>query len=96
MLEGAPAEQAAEPGAQFDPRHPFASGWGWWYFQGPRIFSDHIAWSADFLPAGTYVLQYTLTALQPGEYRVLPASVRQVYFPDIQGSSAGTIFTITP
>lgn len=95
-LEGTPEEPAGTPAAQFDPRHPFAAGWGWWYFQGPRIFSDHIAWSADFLPAGTYVLQYTLTALQPGEYRVLPASVRQVYFPDIQGSSAGTIFTIIP
>jgi uncharacterized protein YfaS (alpha-2-macroglobulin family) len=94
--EEAPVEQGTEPAAQFDPRHPFAAGWGWWYFQRPHIFDDHIAWSADFLPAGTYVLQYTLTALQPGVYRVLPASARQVYFPEIQGSSAGTIFTIAP
>ena len=88
--------QEMQPEALFNPRDPFAAGWGWWYFQGPRIFDDHIAWSADFLSAGTYVLQYTLTALQPGEYRVLPASARQVYFPEIQGSSAGAVFTITP
>ena len=39
-------------------------------------------------------LEYVFTALQPGEYRVLPASARQMYFPEVQGSSAGMIFTI--
>ena len=94
--EGEFQEQVAEPEALFDPQVPFSEGWGWWYFQRPQIFDDHIAWSADFLPAGTYVLKYTLTALQAGEYRVLPARARQLYFPDVQGSSAGMIFTITP
>jgi len=89
-------EVAAAPGPSFDPENPFAEGWGWWLFHNPQIFDDHIAWSADHLPAGTYVLKYVLTALQPGEYRVLPARAREFYFPDVQGNSAGAVFTVTP
>jgi uncharacterized protein YfaS (alpha-2-macroglobulin family) len=69
---------------------------GWWYFQGPRIYDDHVAWAADFLPAGTYELTYTLVLLQPGEYRVVPARAWEFYFPDVQGNSAGAVFEITP
>ncbi|HEX9029207.1 MAG TPA: alpha-2-macroglobulin family protein, partial [Anaerolineales bacterium] len=88
---GAPA---AEP--QYDPRHPFDQGWGWWYFHEPQIHADRIAWEADTLPAGTYQLTYTLVILQPGQYRVRPAGARQLYFPDVQGSSAGALFEIKP
>jgi uncharacterized protein YfaS (alpha-2-macroglobulin family) len=80
----------------FDPERPFEKGWGWWYFNTAEIYDDHITWSADHLPAGTYELTYTLVTLQPGEYRVLPAHAWQFYFPEVQGNSAGDIFTITP
>jgi len=80
--------------AEYDPRHPFASGWGWWYFHPARIYDDHIAWAADFLPAGTYELTYTLVLVQPGSYQTLPARAWQFYFPDVQGSSAGSVFEI--
>lgn len=80
----------------YEAEYPFAEGWGWWLFNAPQIFDDHITWTADFLPAGTYTLQYALNALQPGEYRVLPAQARLFYFAEVQGSSAGMTFTITP
>lgn len=80
----------------YDPADPFAEGWGWWYFNAPQIFDERIAWAADFLPAGTYELTYTLVALQPGEYRVLPASAWQFYFPEVQGNSAGAVFEVLP
>jgi uncharacterized protein YfaS (alpha-2-macroglobulin family) len=96
LLEGYPLEPAAQPEPTFAAQDPFAEGWGWWYFHQPQIYDDHIAWSADYLPAGTYVLAYVFTTLQPGEYRVLPARARQLYFPEVQGNSAGMIFTITP
>jgi uncharacterized protein YfaS (alpha-2-macroglobulin family) len=80
----------------FDARNPFKSGWGWWYFGQPQIYDDHIGWMAEFLPAGTYDLTYTLVVLQPGSFGVLPAQAWQFYFPEVQGNSAGTVFEITP
>jgi uncharacterized protein YfaS (alpha-2-macroglobulin family) len=85
-----------EPGPLYDPSNPFASGWGWWLFQPARIFDDHITWSANYLPAGSYQLTYTLVILQAGQYHVLPARAWMFYFPEVQGNSAGTIFEIKP
>ncbi len=87
-------EQAQGP--QYDNADPFGAGWGWWYFNPAQIYSDHILWSADYLPAGTYVLTYTIIPSLPGQYRVLPAHAWQAYFPEVQGTSAGTVFEIKP
>ncbi len=81
---------------QFDDENPFADGWGWWLFNPPQIRDESILFTADHLPAGTYVLTYTLTPLQAGEYRVLPAHAWQAFFPEVQGTSAGTVFEIEP
>jgi uncharacterized protein YfaS (alpha-2-macroglobulin family) len=85
-----------QPAPLYDPSHPFLDGWGWWLFNPPQVYDDHIAWSADYLPAGTYELTYYVNILQPGEYRVLPARAWQFYFPEVQGNSAGTVFAIKP
>ncbi len=85
-----------EPGPLYDPRDPFRSGWGWWLFNAAQIYDDHITWTASYLPAGTYDLTYTLSVLQPGEYRVLPAHAWMMYFPEVQGNSAGAIMEIKP
>jgi len=85
-----------EPGPLYDPSDPYASGWGWWMFSAARVYDDHIAFSADYLPAGTYELTYTLVILQPGEYQVLPARAWMFYFPEVMGTNAGTVFEITP
>jgi uncharacterized protein YfaS (alpha-2-macroglobulin family) len=82
--------------AQLDDSDPYAEGWGWWLFHEPQIRDDGILFSADFLPAGTYVLTYTLIPLQAGEYRVLPAHAWQSFFPEVQGTSAGAVFEIKP
>jgi hypothetical protein len=81
---------------QFDDKDPFADGWGWWLFNEPQVRDDSILFSAEFLPAGTYVLTYTLVPLQAGEYRVLPAHAWQSFFPEVQGTSAGAVFEIKP
>jgi uncharacterized protein YfaS (alpha-2-macroglobulin family) len=77
-----------------NPRDPFANGWGWWYFNDPQIYDERIAWSVDYLPAGTYELTYTLMLNQPGDYRVLPARAWEFYFPEVQGNSAGDVLVI--
>jgi uncharacterized protein YfaS (alpha-2-macroglobulin family) len=81
---------------QFDDSDPFANGWGWWLFNDPQIRDDGILFTADYLPAGTYVLTYTLIPLQAGEYHVLPAHAWQAFFPEVQGTSAGMVFEIKP
>jgi uncharacterized protein YfaS (alpha-2-macroglobulin family) len=81
---------------QFDDDDPFANGWGWWLFNDPQIRDDGILFSADHLPAGTYVLTYTLVPLQAGEFQVLPAHAWQAFFPEVQGTSAGAVFEIKP
>jgi hypothetical protein len=78
----------------YDPDNPFANGWRWWFFSDPQIGDENITWSADYLPAGTYVLSYTIIPLQAGEYRVLPAHAWQSFFPDVQGASAGEVFVV--
>ncbi len=88
-MEGQPQVQL------YDPRNPFSKGWGWWNFSEPRIYDDHIAWQASYLPAGSYELTYTLALLQPGQFRLLPARAWQIYFPEIYANSAGGLFEIT-
>jgi uncharacterized protein YfaS (alpha-2-macroglobulin family) len=90
------ANETTDVQVQFDDKDPFANGWGWWLFHEPQIRDDSILFTADYLPAGTYVLTYTLVPLQEGEYRVLPAHAWESFFPEVQGTSAGAIFEIKP
>jgi uncharacterized protein YfaS (alpha-2-macroglobulin family) len=73
---------------------PFSEGWGWWLFNDPIVYDDHITWTADYLPAGTYELTYLLVLTHPGEFQVLPAHAWMEYFPDVQAVSAGDRFVI--
>ena len=77
-----------------DPRRPFENGWGWWIFNPVQIFDDHLLWTAEFLPAGTYILTYQLLPTHRGAFQVLPARAWQYFYPEVQGSSAGDVFTI--
>ncbi|MCU0488264.1 MAG: hypothetical protein MUE67_04835, partial [Anaerolineales bacterium] len=88
-LEEAPAVEA-----QISPNNPYANGWGWWLFNEASIFDDHIAWSAEYLPAGVYELTYTFVPVQAGEYQVLPAHAWELYFPEVQATSSGSRFII--
>jgi len=78
----------------YHPRSPFEHGWGWWYFNQPQIYDDHILWTADYVPAGTYTLVYTLVPFQRGTFQVLPSRAWMYFYPEVQGTSAGSLFTI--
>ncbi len=82
--------------AEIDYGLPFSveDGWGWWLFNDPQVYDDRIAWTADYMPAGTYELTYTLVLNQPGTFQVIPAQARMFYFPEVRGSSAGEVFVI--
>ncbi len=92
-LNTSPADDADLP---YDPRNPFAFGWGWWYFDPPQIFDDHIRWIGERLPPGSYELSYRLLLLHAGEFQVLPAQAYQSYFPEVEARSAGSVLNILP
>jgi uncharacterized protein YfaS (alpha-2-macroglobulin family) len=76
--------------------NPFEFGWNWWLFGSPQIYDDHIRWVAPDLQAGTYELTYKVQPILAGDFKVLPAHAYEYYFPEVEGSNAGMIFTIVP
>lgn len=82
------------PADLVDLANPFEQGWGWWYFNDPQVYNDHIRWVVDQLPAGTYELTYRLTPFLAGEFQVLPAHAWDYYFPDVEAASAGNLLKI--
>jgi uncharacterized protein YfaS (alpha-2-macroglobulin family) len=70
--------------------------WGWWFFNQIEYRDEQVVFLANFLPAGTYQYSYFLQATIPGEYQVRPTFARQTFFPEVNGRSAGMVFTITP
>jgi uncharacterized protein YfaS (alpha-2-macroglobulin family) len=69
---------------------------GWWLFTRTELRDDRLALFADYLPAGTYQYDYVLHATLAGEYRVLPTTAWAVYFPEVYGQAAGTVYKIEP
>jgi alpha-2-macroglobulin len=90
------SQQGQPPAPLYNQQDPFSQGWGWWNFSEPRIYSDHIQWIAQSLPAGSYELTYQLVPQTAGEFRLIPAHVYQNYSPEVEGNSAGGIFKILP
>jgi uncharacterized protein YfaS (alpha-2-macroglobulin family) len=80
----------------YQPRDYNRYGWGWWYFYYKQIYDEKLVMSADYLPAGTYTITYIARASTEGEFRVLPVTAKEFYFPDVSGRSAGSLFTVKP
>ncbi|MCC7205991.1 MAG: Ig-like domain-containing protein [Anaerolineae bacterium] len=76
--------------------NPFENGWGWWWFSQTELRDDRTVLYARYLPSGTYRYTYILRAGMAGEYRVLPTTGQEQYFPEVYGRGAGLIFTIRP
>jgi uncharacterized protein YfaS (alpha-2-macroglobulin family) len=69
--------------------------WRAWVPSHTDIRDEQVALFADYLPAGTYEYTFLVRAALPGEYRVLPAHAEEMYFPEVWGRSAGSLFTVT-
>ena len=109
VLVEAPIPAGAEPldpnlptGLQYDEQGqpvltPLNAAQGGWYNWTPAALdyrSDKVAMFATFLPAGSYQYTFTMRAAFAGEYNVLPAYGEMMYFPEVWGRSAGSVFTI--
>ncbi|MCX6094114.1 MAG: Ig-like domain-containing protein [Candidatus Bipolaricaulota bacterium] len=77
-------------------RSPWYFWWWWRWYSRSEIRDEKVVLFADYLPAGTYSYVYQVRAVQPGEYKVLPASAHEFYFPEVFGRSAGRAFTVVP
>jgi uncharacterized protein YfaS (alpha-2-macroglobulin family) len=68
--------------------------WFWWQPTATDLRDEKVALFATELPAGTYEYTYQMRASLPGQFQVLPAVAYQMYFPEVWGRSAGSVFGI--
>jgi alpha-2-macroglobulin len=71
-------------------------GWGWWFFSHVELHDEKVTLSADYLPAGTYVYTYLARASTAGTFDVIPTTAEELYFPDVAGRGAGSVFVVKP
>jgi len=48
---------------------------------------DHSAFFLDHIDAGEWEIRFTMRAVTPGDFRVLPAKVEAMYAPEIRANS---------
>lgn len=92
-LETSPQQLAPD---RYEYEDVWQRGWGWWYFDHAELRDERIVLSTDYLPAGTYVYTYLVRASTPGEFRVIPPTAQEFYFPEVYGRGEGSLFTVTP
>ena len=71
-------------------------GWSWWWFADTDLRDEKLVLFATELPRGTYEYTYLLQVGLAGEYRVLPATAYEMYFPEVMGRTDGMIFRVEP
>ncbi|MCA9970789.1 MAG: hypothetical protein KC425_11275, partial [Anaerolineales bacterium] len=79
---------------RYDPDDFWGRGYGWWYFDHVELRDEKVVISADYLPAGTYEYVYLVRASTLGEFRVIPPTGQEFYFPEVYGRGAGSLFTV--
>ncbi|MGQ9767475.1 MAG: Ig-like domain-containing protein [Anaerolineae bacterium] len=72
------------------------SPWGWWWVPTHVELRDEKAvLFATYLEPGTYQFTYQARASLPGIFLTLPPTAYQMYFPEVWGRGAGSVFTVT-
>jgi len=92
------SELAQEPGLMRETEEQRWYDWYYWWwrwYSRSEMRDDKVVLFADYLAAGTYEYTYTFRATLPGEYRVIPTSAHEFYFPEVFGRADGRLFTIT-
>ncbi|MCB8921737.1 MAG: Ig-like domain-containing protein [Ardenticatenaceae bacterium] len=87
------SQQVGAP-QRYDPEDFWQRGYGWWYFDHVELRDEKVAISADYLPAGTYEYVYLVRASTVGEFRAIPPTGQEFYFPEVYGRGAGSLFTV--
>jgi alpha-2-macroglobulin len=75
------------------PIDPF---WRWWnWYSRSELRDEKVALFADYLPKGSYLYSYTMRATLPGEFRVIPTTASEMYFPEVYGRGDGQLLRVT-
>ena len=73
------------------------SPWGGWWWTPTHVeLRDEkaVLFQTELAP-GTYEFTYQIRASLPGQFLTLPPTAYQMYFPEVWGRGAGSVFTIT-
>lgn len=83
---------AIPSGERIDARR---NGWGWRYFDHIEFHDERAVIYASYLPRGVYEFVYAIRPSIAGDFNVMPPVAQEMYFPEVYGRGAGTLFTIT-
>lgn len=91
LLESSPAlRRQADRGGYW-----YEFYWWWWnWYSRSELRDEKVVLFADYLSAGTYEYTYTIRAVLPGEYQVIPTFANEFYFPEVFGRGEGELFVI--
>ena len=70
--------------------------WMWWWnwYSRTELRDEKVVLFADYLPRGTYEYSYTMRAVTPGDFHVIPTVAWEFYFPEVFGRSEGRMLYI--
>ena len=72
------------------------SSWDWWWTPTHTELRDEkVAMFATSLAPGAYQFTYQIRASVPGQFLTLPPTGYEMYFPEVWGRGAGSLFTVT-
>ena len=65
-----------------------------WRFNHKEFRDDKVFLFADYLPTGVYEYEYLVRATTPGNFKLRPARVWEMYFPETFGQTEGSWFRV--
>jgi len=70
--------------------------YGWWSPTHVELRDEKAVLFATWLAPGAYEFNYQVRAALPGRFLTLPTTAYEMYFPEVWGRGAGSLFTVTP
>jgi uncharacterized protein YfaS (alpha-2-macroglobulin family) len=81
-------------GTRYD--EEYSGYWMWWWnwYSRTELRDEKVVLFADYLGRGTYEYSYTMRAVTPGDFHVIPTVAWEFYFPEVFGRSEGRMLYI--
>lgn len=67
--------------------------WRWW-FADKEVRDNRITFFSTYIDKGEYEFSYIMQAQIPGEYNVNPSKATLMYYPEYNGNTANSYFTV--
>jgi uncharacterized protein YfaS (alpha-2-macroglobulin family) len=95
LQQPVPIEGPVAPAAEARVAPPIDVWWGWWrWYSRSELRDEKVVLFADYLARGAYLYSYTMRATQAGEFRVIPTTAHEQYFPEVYGRADGQLLRI--